>query len=87
MGLFRIRRGAMWQAESLRCADGRAHHGCLSDAQVHTLETFATEERTAMPLSNGVDSVPGYNVLAGASLTPFGGAAALSDEESGGGAE
>jgi feruloyl esterase len=57
-------------AESLRCADGRAHHGCLSDAQLHTLETFATEERTAMPLSNGVDSVPGYNVLAGASLTP-----------------
>jgi pimeloyl-ACP methyl ester carboxylesterase len=57
------------QAESLRCADGKPHHGCLSDAQMHTLETFATEERTAMPLSNGVDSVPGYNVLAGASLT------------------
>jgi pimeloyl-ACP methyl ester carboxylesterase len=58
------------RAESLRCADGRSHHGCLSDAQLHTLETFATEERTATPLSNGVDSVPGYNVLAGASLTP-----------------
>jgi pimeloyl-ACP methyl ester carboxylesterase len=57
------------RAESLRCADGRRHHGCLSDAQVHTLETFATEERTAMPLSNGVDRIPGYNVLAGASLT------------------
>ncbi len=57
------------QAEELRCEDGRAHHGCLSDAQLHTLETFATEERTATPLSNGVDSVPGYNVLAGASLT------------------
>ncbi|WP_158788882.1 tannase/feruloyl esterase family alpha/beta hydrolase [Granulicella sp. L46] len=57
-------------AESLRCADGKPHHGCLSDAQLHTLETFATEERTAVPLSNGVDSVPGYNVLAGASLTP-----------------
>jgi pimeloyl-ACP methyl ester carboxylesterase len=56
-------------AESFRCADGRRHHGCLSDAQLHTLETFATEERTAMPLSNGVDSVPGYNVLAGASLS------------------
>ena len=57
------------QAESLRCADGRRHHGCLSDAQLHTLETFATEERTAMPLSNGVESIPGYNVLAGASLS------------------
>ena len=56
-------------AESFRCEDGRPHHGCLSDAQLHTLETFATEERTEMPLSNGVDSVPGYNVLAGASLS------------------
>jgi feruloyl esterase len=55
-------------AKTLRCADGRPHHGCLSDAQLHTLETFATEERTAMPLSNGVQSIPGYNVLAGASL-------------------
>ena len=62
--------GCNVSAEELRCKDGRSHHGCLSDAQVHTLETFATEERTAMPLSNGVDSVPGYNVLAGASLTP-----------------
>ena len=61
--------GCGLKAEELRCADGRRHRGCLSDAQLHTLETFATEERTAMPLSNGVDSVPGYNVLAGASLT------------------
>jgi feruloyl esterase len=61
--------GCDLQAETLRCVDGRRHRGCLSDAQLHTLETFATEERTAMPLSNGVDSVPGYNVLAGASLS------------------
>lgn len=61
--------GCGLKAEELRCSDGRRHRGCLSDAQLHTLETFATEERTAMPLSNGVDSVPGYNVLAGASLT------------------
>jgi pimeloyl-ACP methyl ester carboxylesterase len=56
-------------AESLRCVDGRRHRGCLSDAQVHTLETFATEERTAMPLSDGVQSIPGYNVLSGVSLS------------------
>jgi feruloyl esterase len=55
-------------AEQLRCKDGLKHHGCLSDAQWHTLETFATPQRTAMPLSNGVDSIPGYNVLAGADL-------------------
>jgi feruloyl esterase len=56
-------------ASALRCADGRAHHGCLSAAQWHTLQTFATPQRTAMPLSNGVDSIPGYNVLAGAGLS------------------
>ena len=55
-------------AESMRCEDGRRHHGCLSDAQVHTLETFATEERTVTPLSQGVESIPGYNVLAGANV-------------------
>jgi len=60
--------GCQVRAESLRCKDGRAHHGCLSDAQVHTLETFATEEKTSTPLSEGVESIPGYNVLAGANL-------------------
>jgi predicted esterase len=55
-------------AETLRCKDGRKHHGCLSDAQVHTLETFATAERTSLPLSHGVEGIPGYNVLAGANL-------------------
>ncbi len=56
------------RAETLRCSDGHIHRGCLSDAQVHTLETFATEERTSMPLSHDVESIPGYNVLAGANL-------------------
>jgi hypothetical protein len=54
--------------ETMRCSDGRGHHGCLSDAQLHTLETFATEERTSTVLSHGVESIPGYNVLAGANL-------------------
>ncbi len=56
-------------AARLRCHDGARHHGCLSDAQFHTLMTFASPQRTAMPLSNGVESIPGYNVLAGADLT------------------
>jgi feruloyl esterase len=55
-------------AETLRCSDGQKHRGCLSDAQLHTLETFATEERTSLPLSHGVESIPGYNVLAGANV-------------------
>jgi pimeloyl-ACP methyl ester carboxylesterase len=53
---------------TLRCADGRKHHGCLSDPQMHTLETYATPQQTAMPLSDGINSIPGYSVLTGASL-------------------
>jgi pimeloyl-ACP methyl ester carboxylesterase len=60
--------GCKVSSETMRCSDGRKHHGCLSDAQVHTLETFATEERTSTPLSHGVESIPGYNVLSGANL-------------------
>jgi len=54
---------------TLRCPDGHAHHGCLSDAQLHTLVTFATPQRTTTPVSDGVESIPGYNVLSGADLT------------------
>jgi feruloyl esterase len=60
--------GCHVQAETLRCRDGRSHHGCLSDAQVHTLETFASEQRTSMMLSDGVNSIPGYNALSGVNL-------------------
>jgi feruloyl esterase len=54
--------------ETLACTGASHPHGCLSPAQLHTLETFATPQRTAMPLSHGVDSIPGYNVLSGADL-------------------
>ncbi len=54
--------------DTLSCSDGRKHRGCLSAAQMHTLETFASEQKTTMPLSNGVDSIPGYNALAGMNL-------------------
>ena len=54
--------------EELRCSDGQRYHGCLSDAQLHTLETFATEEKTSMSLPHQVESIPGYNVLAGADM-------------------
>jgi hypothetical protein len=52
----------------LRCVDGRSHHGCLSDAQLHTLETFATEQQTSMTLGSGMNSIPGYNALSGVNL-------------------
>jgi pimeloyl-ACP methyl ester carboxylesterase len=60
--------GCHVQKAALLCEDGKRHHGCLSAAQWHTLETFATPQQTEMPLSGGVDSIPGYNVLSGASL-------------------
>jgi feruloyl esterase len=56
------------ETSKLHCADGRHHHGCLSEAQMHTLETFATPQQTAFTLEHGIDSIPGYNVLAGADL-------------------
>ena len=43
--------------------------GCLTPTQLHTVQTFATEQRTAQPLMNGVQTMPGFNVLAGADLT------------------
>ena len=42
---------------------------CLTPRQLATVQTFATEQRTTMPLANGVQSLPGYSVLAGADLT------------------
>ncbi len=46
-----------------------AGKGCLSQQQLHTVETFATEQKTAHPLWNGVQTMPGYNVLSGTDLT------------------
>jgi len=60
--------GCHVEVAALSCSDGRKHRGCLSTAQMHTLEMFATEQKTDMPLSNGVDSIPGYNALAGMDL-------------------
>ena len=56
-------------AESFRCQDGGSHHGCLSDAQLHTLQVFTTPQRTVMAVSHGIDSIPGYSVLTGADLS------------------
>ena len=42
---------------------------CLRPTQLATVQTFATEQKTTMPLANGVQSLPGFSVLAGADLT------------------
>lgn len=53
---------------TLLCSPERRHH-CLSARELKTVETFASEQRTAQPLWNGVQTIPGFNVLAGADLT------------------
>ncbi len=53
---------------SLACVAGRDGKDCLTEGQLRTFAIFASEQRTAMPLKNGVQSMPGYNVLAGADL-------------------
>ncbi len=54
---------------SLACAPGKDGHDCLTEGQLRTFGIFAYEQRTAVPLKNGVQTIPGYNVLAGADLT------------------
>ena len=54
---------------ALRCPDGHRHHGCLSDGQLHTVETIASPQVTKFPVANGITMEPGYNILAGADLT------------------
>ena len=53
---------------TLLCSPERRQH-CLSAQQLKTVQTFATEQRTAQRLWNGVQTIPGFNVLAGADLT------------------
>ena len=53
---------------SLLCSAERKK-GCLSMQQLATVEVFASKHDTAMPLWHGVQTIPGYNVLAGADLT------------------
>jgi hypothetical protein len=54
---------------TLLCPAGTDTKRCLTQTQVDTVQTFATEQRTAVPLWHGVQTMPGYNVLSGADLT------------------
>jgi hypothetical protein len=54
---------------TLLCPAGRDNKTCLTSQQLHTVHVFATEQKTAQPLLNGVQTIPGYNVLTGADLT------------------
>jgi feruloyl esterase len=53
----------------LRCPDGQdTGNTCLSDAQITTVMTTATPLNTNYDLANGIRSIPGYAILAGANL-------------------
>ena len=47
---------------TLACPAGEDHADCLTPGQMDTFETIGSEQRTAMPLNRGVQSIPGYNV-------------------------
>lgn len=54
---------------TLRCSMQGEHKNCLTPQQLKTVEAFASEQKTAKPLWNGVQSIAGFNVLAGTDLT------------------
>jgi feruloyl esterase len=54
---------------TLLCRPGTTSKHCFTPQELRTVQTFATEQRTAQPLWNGVQTISGFNVLAGADLT------------------
>lgn len=68
-GLISNPEACQFDAASLRCPAGRSGRKCLSDAELNTVATFASPQRTAFALTNGVTSIPGFNVLKGTDLT------------------
>jgi feruloyl esterase len=56
---------------TLLCPAGMHGKRCITPSQLRTIQAFASEQRTAQPLWNGVQSSPGFNVLSGADLTGY----------------
>jgi Tannase and feruloyl esterase len=53
---------------TLLCPTVGKRKDCLTTQELSTVQAFASEQRTALPLMNGVQTMPGFNVLAGADL-------------------
>ncbi len=49
-------------SQSLRCPDGATGRGCLSDAQVESLDAIREPWSTTVPFAYGVDRFPGFGV-------------------------
>lgn len=56
---------------SLLCPTEGPNKHCLTPQQLKTVEAFASQQRTAKPLWNGVQGIAGFNVLSGADLTGY----------------
>jgi Tannase and feruloyl esterase len=61
--------GCQFDPQTLLCSAGKNGKNCLTPQELKTVQTFASEQRTAEPLRNGVQTMPGFNVLAGTDLT------------------
>ena len=61
--------GCHFDPATLHCRDGKKHHGCLSDGQLRTVQTFATPQVSDFPIGSDLNTEPGYNVLSGADLS------------------
>ena len=57
-----------FDADTLRCHDGKDHNGCFSDGEERTVAAFVTPQGSDFAVENGIRSEPGYNVLRGTSL-------------------
>ena len=69
MASFQNPAACHFDLHTLACPAGEDHADCLTPGQMDTFETIGSEQRTAMPLNRGVQSIPGYNVTRGTDLT------------------
>ena len=67
-GLISDLRDCHFDPATLLCSV-HGQRGCLSSQQLQTVQTFATPQETVEPVGNGIQSIPGYNVLSGVDLT------------------
>jgi feruloyl esterase len=54
---------------TLRCPTGASQHGCLSNAELKTVDAFAEPTTSSFAVEHGMTFEPGFNVLRGADLT------------------
>ncbi len=66
-GIISNPEGCHFDPAPLLCGQGAKH--CLTPGQLESFQVFASEQRSAEPLKNGVQTIPGFNVYAGTDLS------------------